>query len=296
MNVRLGAFNDDIHTVFDDAVDIAAAAGLDGLAVRYVEGRIVSDLSAREVEVMARTAAEHGLQIASLGSQFGRGFYLEEPDAATRALREVERLAPLAEAADTPLIRVFAFWLSGQESLPTWRRRPDLPQVIDRIAQDLRRALAFAERMGMTLMFELEGASYVGTVGEARQLFAALDSPAAALCWDVCNGWWSGEDPSVGLSLLGDLPVVDVQTKDVPSLADDPSTPSFGRAVVGDGDVGYGWLLPDLISRGYQGWITAERVHHPLAPESDAAAQAATLADIDALRRIVRPIEAEATR
>lgn len=287
--MKLGAFNDDLHTDIRHAAALAAERGLDGLAVRAVGGRNVADLDTAEVPAISRALAGQGLEVASIGSQFGRGLYVDDDTAQARATAHLQRAIRCAEICGTPLVRAFAGWLPGQEALTEWRRRPDGSGWVERVAAALYPGVRMAERAGVTLMFELEGASYAGTVDEARTIFDALGSASVALCWDVCNGWWSGEAPFDGLARLGDLPVVDVQTKDVPAEEGDPKVASLGRAVVGQGDIGYDRLLPELMRSGYDGWVTAERVHHPVKPEEDLEAQGATLADIAALQQILAP-------
>lgn len=288
MTLKLGAFNDDLHTDFAQAALFAAECGLDGLSVRAVGGRNIASLTGGEVRAIKHAADAAGIEVASIGSQFGRGFHLDDDDAAGAALAHLETALSHADICGTQLVRAFAGWLRGQEALPEWRRRPSYPECLPLLVDRLTPAVRMAERQQAVLMFEIEGASYAGTIAEARLLLDALNSPAVAICWDVCNAWWSGEAPNTGLAAFETVPIVDIHTKDVPARADDPGVASFGRAVVGEGDVGYPHLLPEVIRRGYDGWITAERVHHPLKPEDHPEAQQATLADITALTTIVR--------
>ena len=288
MTVRIGVFSDDLASEFLLACELAAEAGVAGVAVRNVAGRNVVEADERELRILATQAGDHGLTVASVGSQYGRNFYFDS-DAAQRAAEQtLEKAIVAADRFGTDLIRVFALWLPGQEPLEEWSRRPARDEYLDRVVARLRPSVKRAEQAGVRLMVELEGASYAGTVAEAATLFEAVDSPSLVLCWDVCNGWWSGENPvAVGMPLALGLPVVDVQTKDVPARQDDGTKPTFGRAVTGTGDVGYREILPALIRHGYDGWITAERVHHPAKPEVDLDLQRATLDDIAHIRQIV---------
>lgn len=146
----------------------------------------------------------------------------------------------------------------------------------------------------MTLMLELEGASYVGTLAEARDVLARVDSPALAICWDVCNGWWSGEHPlKDALPLAADLPIVDVQTKDVRADSTDPDRAGLVQVDLTSGDLPYAQVIDGLVAGGYDGWFTAERVFHPRRPEASAELSAAIRADIDALHRLLRPAALE---
>jgi sugar phosphate isomerase/epimerase len=288
MAVRVGAFSDDLSSEFLPACALAANCGLDGLAVRNVGGRNVVEADDGEVADIKKQADDHGLMIASVGSQFGRGFYVDDDAGAAAAMDTLRRALDIAHLLGSGLVRIFALWLPGQEELPEWARRPDPARYLDPVAARLRPAARLAEDAGVTLMIELEGASYAGTVAEADALIKAIGSPAVALCWDVCNGWWSGEDPlRTGYPIALGMPIVDVQTKDVPARADDPARPTFGRAVVGQGGVPYREIIPGLIAAGYDGYFTAERVHHPRKPEQETELQRATLADIAALQAIV---------
>jgi sugar phosphate isomerase/epimerase len=298
VSFTLSAFSDDLHSEFEGAAAIAADRGLDGLAVRNASGRNVVDLRESEVRRIARTAEDVGIVVTAVGSQIGRGFYLDDDEQQSKSQDDLARALEYAEILSAPLIRFFALWLPGQEALETWDQRPDFPLCLPALVDRITPLVAMAARAGRTLMVEVEGASYVGQVAEARQLMKAIDSPALGLCWDVCNGWWSGERPRDGWASAQGLNIVDVHTKDVPARSDDPSRPTFGRAVTGQGDVGLPWLLPELLRSGYEGTITAERVHHPLRPEEHPEVQQATLDDINGIVAIttgVRSRSAETT-
>jgi sugar phosphate isomerase/epimerase len=289
---RLAAYSDDLHTDFAAAARLAVELGLDAIGVRNVWGRNVSQLDDAEVRLVKRTADDTGLAISVVGSPYGRGFYIDSDEAQHQAEALLARMARVADILETPLIRVFALWLPGQEPLSEWPRRPQYPDCLDHVVARLTPSVQLAERTGVTMMFELEGASYMGRVAEARQIIERLDSPAVALCWDVSNGWWSGENPwPDGFRLTKGLRIVDVQTKDVYADSQDPARASLERAIVGEGDLPYDRILPALIESGYAGYITAERVHHPGKPEEDLELQRQTVADIENLKRILAAVE-----
>jgi sugar phosphate isomerase/epimerase len=184
-------------------------------------------------------------------------------------------------------VRVFAPWIAGKDPLPQWWDRPS-PDDAAEVAERMGRYADRASRAGVTLMLELEGASHVGQVAEAAALLEAVGSPSLALCWDVCNGWWSGELPwEEGWPRARSLPIVDVQTKDVRADPHDPRRPTYEQVVLGTGDVPYERIVPALLAAGYTGWFTAERVYHPRRPESEPRLLADVLADVAALHRLV---------
>lgn len=278
---RIAAISDDLHSVFADAAAIAAEYSLDGLAVRNVRGVNVIALDDAEVRSIRSAAHRRDLVISAVTSQLGRDLLLDSDDADLGA--RFERLADIARSLDCSLIRVFATWIGGMDPVGTWSARPRRPApnvVVDR----LQRLAEIGERTGTTLMLELEGASYVGTLAEARDVLARVDSPALAICWDVCNGWWSGEHPlKDALPLAAELPLVDVQTKDVRSDATDPDRAGLVQVDLTTGDLPYARVIDALLTAGYDGWFTAERVFHPRRPEASPELSAAIRADIDAL-------------
>jgi sugar phosphate isomerase/epimerase len=286
--VKLGVYSDDLATDFATAARLAADHGAVGIGVRNVWGRKVTDLEPDEVGQVRRIADEHGLECAAVGSQYGRNLYLDDDEAQPAAARLLEKAIAHAEILGTPRVRIFALWLRGQDELPEWSRRPDLGSCLDRLVARLEPSIVMAERAGVTLMVELEGASYAGQVAEARDLLERVNSPSLALCWDVANGWWSGELPwPNGFAAAQGLNIVDVQTKDVHANPANPEQASFDRAVVGEGDIPYPDILRALAQQGYAGYVTAERVHHPLKPEEQPELQRDSLADLGNLRKMV---------
>lgn len=292
---RIAALSDDLSSDFRDAARLAVDLGIDGLAIRHVDGVRVEELSDKSLARVRDIAADSGLTIATLTSQFGRDFFVDEAgrsegavtDAA--ALEMLDRVLEAANLLGTPLVRCFAPWLRGRDGLGQWWERPAAGDVPGPVADRVAEYAARAEKAGLTMIIELEGASYVGQVAEARSLFEQIDSPALALCWDVCNGWWSGELPwEEGWPLARGLPIADVQTKDVRARPGDPARPLLDQVVLGEGDLPYDRIVAALLADGYEGWFTAERVYHPRRPEVEPALRSAMLADLRALRELVQ--------
>ena len=258
---------------------MAAELGLSGLAVRHVGGRNISELDRGAVTAVRRTADQYGLDISAVSSPLGRGLSVDADPAP--ALGLLDRMIAYADVLGTNLVRFFACWIPGKDAVQDWWERPDLtaalPRLLDRVGAFTDRA----ERAGVTLMLELEGASYAGQAAEAHTLMTEVGSPSLALCWDVCNGWWSGEHPvSTGLELAMHMQLVDVQFKDVRARADDPARPELTQVVLGSGDIDYATIVSTLRRNDYGGWYTVERVYHPRRPEVERGLQAAIIADL----------------
>jgi len=286
MGPRLAAISDDLSSDFGDAARLAAELGLSGLAVRHVDGRNINELEPCAVTAVRRTADQYGLDISAVSSPLGRGMSVDADPAPALAL--LDRMIAYADVLGTNLVRFFACWIPGKDPIEDWWERPDLtaalPRLLDRVGAFTDRA----ERAGVILMLELEGASYAGQVAEARTLMTEVGSPSLALCWDVCNGWWSGEHPvTTGLGLALRLPIVDVQFKDVRARADDPARPELTQVVLGTGDIDYDTIISTLRRNDYAGWYTVERVYHPRRPEVERSLQDAIIADLRHLRSLL---------
>lgn len=291
MDLKTSAFSDDLSSVFARAAALAAEAGVDGLAVRNVGGRNIAEAGKGEVAEIKRVADSFGLEISALASQVGRNSFLEDHGSGAAA---AEMLRPVVEHAShlgAPAVRVFAPWVQGKDPLERWADRPRLEERLEEIQEWFAPSLALAQDAGITLMVELEGASYIGRVAEARELLLTASSPALALCWDVCNGWWSGELPlEEGLGQARGLRIADVQTKDVRSQPGKPQSPAFEQVVLREGEVPYPEIFAGLVALGYRGWFTAERVYHPRKPEENPILQENMLADIRALRSLLSDV------
>jgi sugar phosphate isomerase/epimerase len=119
-------------------------------------------------------------------------------------------------------------------------------------------------------------------------VIAELDSDSVALCWDVCNGWWSGEHPvAEGLNRAIRLPLVDVQVKDVRARPGHPSRPDHAQVALGSGDIDYPTIISTLSQNHYRGWYTAERFYHPRRPEVEPELQHAMIADLQHLATLL---------
>jgi len=286
MGPRLAAISDDLSGDFGGAARLAAELGLSGLAVRHVGGRNICELDRSDVATVRRTADQYGLEISAVSSPLGRGLSLDDDPAPACAL--LDKMIAYADVLGTNLVRFFACWIPGKEPVGDWWERPDLTAALPRLVDRVGAFAGRAQRAGMTLMLELEGASYVGQVAEAQTLMAEVGSPSLGLCWDVCNGWWSGEHPVPrGLGLAVRLPLVDVQFKDVHAQAGNRDRPDSTQVALGSGDIDYATITSTLRRNDYGGWYTAERVYHPRRPEVERPPQDAMISDLRELSSLL---------
>ena len=129
-----------------------------------------------------------------------------------------------------------------------------------------------AEREGVTLSLENEGATIAGSCAEARTVADALgDTSGFSFCWDVNNGIGCGEQaiPDGYEQIKGRI--THLHVKPNPDKELDP---------IRDSDMKYEDLLKMVMSDGYTGNVSIE---HWGSPELNAKRRAATARSIGQL-------------
>jgi len=101
-------------------------------------------------------------------------------------------MVELAHIFDTDIIRMFAFWMPKELS---GKPRPDIKDYLGEIAPRLKPAAEIAEKEGVVMALETEGATLAGTCAESRAVINAVGSDALRMAWDVNNSWECGELP-----------------------------------------------------------------------------------------------------
>ena len=185
-------FADEVSKNFDEAVKLGVEAGADSVEIRGgIWGKSVTTIDDDDVKRMQDVLDQYGARVTCIGSPFGKCHYDKQEEYETH-LRYFDRMVELAHAFDTRVIRGFAFWKPrGGDA-----QRPKIEDYLDIIAPKLEPAVKVAESEDVTLSFETEGSTLIGTCQEARAVIDALgNSPALSVCWDVLNGLHCGEMP-----------------------------------------------------------------------------------------------------
>ena len=259
---------------FEEAVRLGTQAGADGIELRNgIWGRRVQEIDDDEVKRVQDVLAKYGTSIISVGSPFGKCAHDSEPEKADHQ-RILERMIELSRAFETRIVRCFSLWnpfrKQGDEV------RPDVEAYLDVIVPFLEPAVASAQREGIILSLENEGATIGGTCAEVTAIAAALGDPAClTFCWDVNNGVALGENAFPdGYDLIkGRISHLHVKPNEAGQL--DP---------VRGTDMPYVDLLRAMIADGYEG---AASIEHWGSPEE-------MLKGIRMLREAVDGLEASA--
>ncbi len=245
-------FADEVSKDFDEAVKLGVEAGANAIEIRGgLWGKSVTTIDDDGVKRMQDTLAKFGAKATCIGSPVGKCHYDKQDEYETH-LRYFDRMVELAHTFGTRVIRGFAFWKprDGGDA-----KRPNINEYLDIIAPKLEPIVKVAERENVTLSFETEGSTLIGTCQEARAVIDALgNSPALSVCWDVLNGLHCGEIPYPdGYSYIKGL-VTHIHIK--PNRDKNMQT-------VGSTDVTYEQLLRVVLADGFTGSASIEHWGSP---------------------------------
>ncbi len=253
-------FTDELATDdFEEAVRLGAEAGATGLEIRSkIWGKRVQEIDEEDVKRVQGILATHGVRVASMGSPFGKCAHDSETEKAEHH-RIFERIVELAHVFDTRIVRVFALWnpLRKQED----KVRPNIEEYLDTVVPFLEPAVRLAEREGVVLSLENEGATLAGICAESRAVADALGNPEGlTFCWDVNNGTTCGERafPEGYEQVKGNVSHLHVKPNEAkgldPILGTDMVCADLLKVLVADGYAGAvsieHWGSPELMLKG----------------------------------------------
>jgi sugar phosphate isomerase/epimerase len=239
MTVILSGFADEISPDLDEQLATLAAESISHLELRSVWGTNVADLDDAQVARVRRALDAAGVTVSAIGSPIGKSDLDAPPGYEMDRLR---RVADIAGALGTGLVRVFSFWIPPGEPPERYRQ-----QVIDRMSA---LALVAAER-GLMLAHENEKQIYGDRPERCADLIATVGSPALRATFDAANFVQCGVRPHTeGYPLLRPY-LVYLQVKD--ALA---ATGEVVTAGQGDGEMRE--TLAALRDSGFDGYMSLE--------------------------------------
>ena len=251
-------------------IDFAAEQGAEGVELLDYFWQN----EAMEILQVKQQAADAGLAIATYS--IGNDLIQPDADARTSQVSDIRRAVDVANALETPLVRVFSGNAKGEITLDE-----GLAWIIDGLAAGAH----YAQANGVTLALENHGL-LAGRSDQVRHIIEAVDSPALRANLDTGNFLLVDQNPTQAARELAEL-IALVHLKDFRRARADETgdtykgldgTP-FTGAVVGEGEVDLAQIVETLRNAGYDGWLSLEYEGHadPLSigvPQSLAAARA----------------------
>ena len=180
--MRLYAFADETHPQLKLQIDAMVRNNLQGLEIRTVGDKNVSDMTVAQVSEIRKELADAGLCVWSVGSPMGKtDIGSDDFDHETDRLKHT---VELAKAMETENIRMFSFYLPAQADRSAFRN-----QVIDRLSC----WTEIAKDAGVRLCLENEK----GLFGEAPEACLEIYEAIPSICgvFDPANFVQAGFDP-----------------------------------------------------------------------------------------------------
>ena len=239
MTVVLSGFADEISP--DPQVQLAtlAAESISHLELRSAWSVNVADLTDAQLAAFRAAIDRAGVRVSAIGSPIGKIPVAAPLDP---ELDRMRRVADVAAALGTSIVRVFSFYIPAGEPPERYRA-----EVIDRMG-----ALAqVAEERGLILAHENEKEIYGDTPGRCADLITAVDSPALRATFDPANFVQCGVLPFSGAYGLLRPYLVYLQVKDAMA-----ATGEVVPAGQGDGELRE--TLAALRDSGFAGFMSLE--------------------------------------
>src|ERR1700760_2258277 len=240
VTVVLSGFADEISPDLDTQLDVLAQLSIRHLELRSAWSTNVAELDDQQVGRIRRALDGAGVAVSAIGSPIGK-IPVDAPLGAE--LDRLRRVADIAGALGTSLVRVFSFFLPPGRDPAEFRGA-----VLDRMA-----ALAgVAEERGLVLAHENEKEIYGDVPERCAEIIRVVGSPALRATFDSANFVQCGvaAPHDQGYPLLA--PYLEyLQVKD--ALA---ATGAVVPAGMGDGQVRR--TLAALDESGFAGFVSLE--------------------------------------
>ncbi|HTZ47116.1 MAG TPA: sugar phosphate isomerase/epimerase family protein [Verrucomicrobiae bacterium] len=255
---RLGVITDEITNDFERALLWAKGFGLNWVELRFVWGKYVMDLPPDDVKRAKDLLAKHSLRVSVIDSPYFKTllpgteskFAEGKPDPLqsgnfSQQNAILERAIARAKDFETDKVRIFAFL-----------RVADPHAVFDRVAKELQRTAAIAQREGVRLVLENEFSCNVATGAEAASMLKVVQSPALGANWDPGNAYDAGETPFPnGYDVLDKKRIWHMHLKDAAPGA----KPGESQWMpIGSGKIDFIGQFRALIRDGYEGTMSLE--------------------------------------
>jgi L-ribulose-5-phosphate 3-epimerase len=254
---NLGVITDEVSQDLEKALAWAKGFGLSWVELRFVWGKYVTDLGPDDVKRAKDLLAKYGLKVSVVDSAYFKtllpGTESKFADPKNDPLQSgfdkqsviLERAIARAKDFGTDKVRIFAFL-----------RVAEPKTVFDRVARELQKTAALAERESIRLVLENESSCNVATGVESAAILNAVKSPALGLNWDPGNAYAAGE-----LQPYPDGYVFDKKRMWHMHLKDAGPGAKAGESAwlpVGGGKIDYLGQFRALLKNGYDGTMSLE--------------------------------------
>ena len=186
--IRLSAFADEISPDLDEQIAVLSSEKVRFLDLRGVWNTNVLDLSNQQVTRVKETLDAHGIGVAAIGSPIGK---VPIDSSFNEHLHLFERAITVAQALQTPYIRIFSFYPPAASD----RGAVNPAEYRDEVLRRLREMTARARAANVILLHENEKGIYGDTIARCVDLLQSCDDAQFQAILDPANFIQCGQTP-----------------------------------------------------------------------------------------------------
>jgi len=240
----LSVFSDEIDPDLEIQLEEVKRAGLNYFDLRTALDKNVLDLSDKEIDRVAATAHQFGLQVKCIGSPVNKHPF--RPEDRSRELQRLRRIVEIAQRLKAPYIRIFSPFVGGAS------RAPEYEEIRDWLADQIK----LAEEQGVVLLLENDGDAYGAFPENAKKLFQDLGNAHFRAVYDFSNAVLIGY-PALPHWFPWILPFLEaLHIKDSLAARDGEGYDQIVPAGEGEGNVPE--VLRVLVDQGWKGPVSIE--------------------------------------
>jgi sugar phosphate isomerase/epimerase len=246
--IRLSAFADEISPDLDEQIAALSSEKIHFLDLRGVWNTNVLDLTDQQVARIKETLDAHGMGVAAIGSPIGK---VPIDSSFDEHLHHFERAITVAQALQTPYIRIFSFYPPAAHKGDRSDSGAVNPaEYRDEVLRRLREMIARARAAGVFLLHENEKDIYGDTIARCVDLLQSCNDAHFQAILDPANFIQVGQTPYPDAYEAIRPWLRYVHVKD--------ARPDGSVVVAGEGASHWPELLQRLRSDGYDGFLSLE--------------------------------------
>ena len=186
--IRLSAFADEISPDLEEQIVVLSSEKVRFLDLRGVWNTNVLDLSNQQVTRVKETLDAHGIGVAAIGSPIGK---VPIDSSFNEHLHLFERAITVAQALQTPYIRIFSFYPPAASD----RGAINPAEYRDEVLRRLREMTARARAAAVILLHENEKDIYGDTIARCVDLLQGINDAHFQAVFDPANFIQCGQTP-----------------------------------------------------------------------------------------------------
>jgi len=186
--IRLSAFADEISPDLEEQIAVLSSEKVRFLDLRGVWNTNVLDLSNQQVTRVKETLDAHGIGVAAIGSPIGK---VPIDSSFNEHLHLFERAITVAQALQTPYIRIFSFYPPAASD----RGAVNPAEYRDEVLRRLREMTARARAAAVILLHENEKDIYGDTIARCVDLLQGINDAHFQAVFDPANFIQCGQTP-----------------------------------------------------------------------------------------------------